>query len=96
MPTVKGKKFPYTKAGKTAAAKARKMNMGGMAKPMGGRQNLANEETNRPNAGRDTTNYQYRNAAPSNSRGMPSSPPPGMKKGGSVIKNKNSGLYGRK
>ena len=31
---------------------------------MGGRQNLANEETNRPNFGRDTTNYQYRNAAP--------------------------------
>jgi len=49
-----------------------KMN-GGAMQPMGGRQNLANEETNRPNFGRDTTNFQYRNATP-----------PGFANGGSM------------
>ena len=50
-------------------------NMGGQA-TMGGRQNLANEETNRPNFGRDTTNYQYRNATP-----------PGFASGGDISQN---------
>jgi len=52
--------------------KKKKMNMGRQA-TMGGRQNLANEETNRPNFGKDTTNFQYRNAKP-----------PGMARGGAM------------
>jgi len=65
-----------------------KMN-GGAMQPMGGRQNLANEETNRPNFGRDTTNYQYRNASKDMGRAAPMKPPGGMKGGGMVnIRNK--------
>ena len=52
--------------------KKKEMNMGRQA-TMGGRQNLANEETNRPNFGKDTTNFQYRNAKP-----------PGMARGGAM------------
>jgi len=54
------------------SVKKKKMNMGRQA-TMGGRQNLANEETNRPNFGKDTTNFQYRNAKP-----------PGMARGGAM------------
>jgi len=37
MPTVRGKHYPYTPAGKRAAARARKSGGGGPAKAKGGR-----------------------------------------------------------
>jgi len=58
-----------------------KMN-GGAMQPMGGRQNLANEETNRPNFGKDMKNYDYRNASKDMGRAAPMKPPGGMKGGG--------------
>jgi len=62
------------------SVKKKKMNMGRQA-TMGGRQNLANEETNRPNFGKDTTNFQYRNAKP-----------PGMSAGGKAGKIRGYGM----
>jgi len=65
-----------------------KMN-GGAMQPMGGRQNLANEETNRPNFGKDVTNYQYANASKDMGRAGRMKAPGGMKGGGMVnIRNK--------
>jgi len=66
----------------------KKMNMGGQAM-MCGRQNLANEETNRPNFGKNMQSYDYRNASKDMGRAAPMKPPGGMKGGGMVnIRNK--------
>jgi len=66
------KRLQENKSKGEESVKKKKMNMGRQA-TMGGRQNLANEETNRPNFGKDTTNFQYRNAKP-----------PGMARGGAM------------
>lgn len=68
----------------------KKMNMGGQAM-MGGRQNLANEETNRPNFGKDVTNYQYANASKDMGRAAPMRPP-GMSAGGKAGKPRGYGM----
>jgi len=72
------------------SVKKNKMNMGGQAM-MGGRQNLANEETNRPNFGRDMKNYDYRNASKDMGRAAPMRPP-GMREGGKAGKPRGHGI----
>tara|TARA_R110000787_G_scaffold87768_1_gene186767 strand:- start:1809 stop:2891 length:1083 start_codon:yes stop_codon:yes gene_type:complete len=70
-------------------------NMGGQA-TMGGRQNLANEETNRPNFGKDNVNYDRRNHYEDfgglknryNAQGgVGAMPPPGFASGGDISQN---------
>ena len=74
------KRLQENKSKGEESVKKKEMNMGRQA-TMGGRQNLANEETNRPNFGKDTTNFQYRNAKP-----------PGMSAGGKAGKIRGYGM----
>ena len=67
-----------------------KMN-GGAMQPMGGRQNLANEETNRPNFGKNMQSYDYRNASKDMGRAAPMRPP-GMSAGGKAGKPRGHGI----